>query len=51
MSRPRKRRRLVTEEERDEIVKMSKRLHAAWDGSGKVIEGSVGKSYHDSELN
>ena len=42
MSCPRKRRRLVTKEERDEIVEMSKRLRAAWDGSGRVIEGSAG---------
>jgi hypothetical protein len=42
MSRPRKRRRLVTEEEKNAIVEMSKRLRAAWDGSGKVIEGSAG---------
>ena len=36
MSRPRKRRRLVTKEERNEIMEMTKRLREAWDGPGEV---------------
>ena len=40
MSHPRKCRRQVTKEERNEIVEMSERLCTAWDG--RVIEGSAG---------
>ena len=47
---PRKRQKLwhITKEQRVEITAMTKRLHAAWDGSGRVIKGSM-DSMEDKE--
>jgi len=37
MSCPKKRHRLVTKEERNRIMKMTKRLREAWDGPAEVL--------------
>jgi hypothetical protein len=42
MSSLRKHHKLVTKEERNEIVEMSMRLRAAWARSVRIIKGLVG---------